>query len=267
MSRVPFRALVVAAHPDDIEFGCAGTVAMWTDRGAEVTYCVATAGETGTQDRTLMGERLAAIRREETKKAAAVVGVNDIVFLDYPDGCIEYTMDVRRDLARVFRRTRPHRYVVMDPAPVIGEFINHPDHRAIAHASLDVAVTAGTTPAHFPELIEEGLQPWRGLRELWMAGPGVRPTAVDISATIDRKIEALLCHRTQVGDDHAAIAEWLRQRLAEQGKPHGYAYAETFHLSSSGPGFHGESEWDEADLELSRPPPDPAAAPIEQQEA
>jgi LmbE family N-acetylglucosaminyl deacetylase len=257
------RALVVSAHPDDIEFGCAGTVARWTSEGVEVTYCIVTDGSTGTQDRSLMGEPLAALRRDETGDAARAVGVEDVVWLGYPDGSVEYTLALRRDIARVFRARRPHRFVVMDPTPTIDDrFVNHPDHRAVGQASLDVTLTAGTTPGHFPELLGEGLEPWRGLRELWIQGPGAKPVAVDISATIDKKIEALLCHRSQVGEDAERIGEWVRTATSELGAPHGFAHAETFQVISRGPGFHDEEADDDADTPLARPPVDPAAAPV-----
>jgi len=257
------RALVVSAHPDDIEFGCAGTVARWTDEGAEVTYCIVTDGSTGTQDRAVMGEPLAQIRHEESRRAAEVVGVGDIAWLGYRDGYVEYTLDLRRDLARVFRSRRPHRYVVLDPTPTIEDrFVNHPDHRAVGQAALDVTLTAGTTPGHFPELLDEGLEPWRGLRELWIMSPGAQPVAVDISKAIDRKVEALLCHRSQVGDDAERVTEWMLQWTAEAGRRHGYAHAETFQVISQGPGFHDEDVTDDSDADLARPPPDPAAAPV-----
>jgi LmbE family N-acetylglucosaminyl deacetylase len=263
LSRPSFRALVVSAHPDDIEFGCAGTVAKWTDQGALVTYCIVTDGSTGTQDRELMGERLAGVRRSETTSAARTVGVEDIAWLGYRDGYVTYTLELRKDIARVFRRTRPHRYVVLDPTPTIDDrFVNHPDHLAVAQASLDVTITAGTTPGHFPELLDEALEPWRGLRELWIMGPGAKPVASDISATIDRKVEALLCHRSQVGDDAERIAESIRRYTEEAGRPHGFGHAETFQVISQGPGFHDEDVADDPDLGLARPVADPAAAPM-----
>ena len=256
----PFRALVVAAHPDDIEFGCAGTVATWTDRGAEVTYCIVSDGSTGTQDRDLMGDRLADVRREESQRAGEVVGVDRIEWLGYRDGYIEYTLDLRRDIARAFRKYKPHRYVVMDPTPTIEDrFVTHPDHRATGQASLDVTLTAGTTPGHFPELLQEGLEPWRGLRELWIMGPGTKPVGVDITATLDRKIEALSRHASQVGDKIQEIEGWVRTYAAEQGKAHGFSAAETFQFVSQGPGFHS-GEQDEVDLdELHLAAPDPRA--------
>lgn len=223
----PERILVVSAHPDDIEFGAAGSIARWTDEGAEVRYCIVTDGSTGTPDADLAGARLADIRRTESVDAAKVVGVTNVVFLGYRDGYVEPTLDLRRDIAREFRRARPQRMLVLDPAPVAGGwFINHPDHRAVGQASLDVVVTAGTTPGHFPELLDEGLEPWRGLREVYVMGPGDRDVAVDISSTIDRKIQALLCHASQVGEWD--VGSMMRMATAESGRRHGYEHAELF---------------------------------------
>lgn len=257
-----FRALVVTAHPDDLEFGAAGTIAAWADAGADVTVCIVTDGSTGTQDRSLMGEPLAEIRKEESAAAARVLGVSELVWLGYRDGYVEYTLDLRRDVARVFRKYRPHRFMVMDTAPTIEDrFINHPDHRAVGQASLDVTLTAGTTPGHFPELLDQGLEPWRDLREVWIAGPAGGPRVVDVTATIDRKIEALMCHRSQVGENRDEIEGWIRGRLAEEGARAGYAYAESFRVISQGPGFHADEQLDEVALDVEPPAPDPRAAP------
>jgi LmbE family N-acetylglucosaminyl deacetylase len=254
---VAFRALVVSAHPDDIEFGCAGTVAKWADQGAEVTFCIVTDGSTGTQDRGLMGTGLAKVRRLETERAARVLGAKEVTWLDYRDGYVEYSLELRKDIARQFRLHRPHRYVVMDPAPTIEDrFVNHPDHRAAGQAALDVVLTAGTTPGHFPELLDEGAEPWRGLRELWIMGAGTKPVVVDISDYIDRKIEALLCHESQVGADAERIAGFVRTFTAELGKAHGYAHAESFQVISQGPGFHDEDVPDDMEVDLARPPTD-----------
>lgn len=256
---------MVSAHPDDIEFGCAGTVAAWTDAGADVTYCIVTDGSTGTQDRSLMGTGLAEVRRTESEAAAKICGVDHIEWLGYRDGYVEFSLDLRRDIARVFRKFKPHRYLVMDPTPTIDDrFINHPDHRAIGQASLDVTLTAGTTPGHFPELLEEGLDPWRGLRETWIVGPGNKPVIVDITATIERKLDALMCHVSQVGTDRSVIEGWLRAYLAEAGAPSGYDYAETFQVIAQGPGFHADEQEDlEGFVPAKEPwaPVDPRSAP------
>jgi LmbE family N-acetylglucosaminyl deacetylase len=222
------RVLVVSAHPDDIEFGCAGSVAKWVDEGAEVTYCIVTDGSTGTADAELAGDKLAAIRRTETMEAAGICGVTDVRFLDYRDGYVEYNLDLRKDIARVFRDVRPTRMVVLDPAPILGEwFVNHPDHRAVGQASLDITVTAGTTPGHFPELLQEGYEPWRGLREIYIQGPAGGTHAEDITTTIDRKIDALRAHRSQISwDPDPLIRGWAQQ----SGSEHGLALAETFRV-------------------------------------
>lgn len=259
--RVRPRVLAVAAHPDDIEFGSAGTLAKWVDEGCELTICLGTDGSTGTQDRELMGEKLRALRLQEATEAAAIIGAKELIWLGYRDGYVEYTLDLRRDIARVFRKYRPHRFMVMDPDPVIGaDFINHPDHRAIGQASLDVSMTAGTTPGHFPELLEEGLEPWRGLREVWIAGPAGGDTVVDITSTIDRKIGALLCHRSQIGDDASVVDAWMRERTAESGKPFGFGHAESFKVLAQGPGFHAGEEED-IDMDLAVPPLDLRSSP------
>ena len=252
---------MVTAHPDDMEFGCAGTLAKWADQGAEVTLCLVTDGSTGTQDRDLMGERLRAIRIEESAAAAAVVGISELDWLGYQDGYVEYTLDLRRDIARAFRRHRPHRFIVVDPAPTIEDrFINHPDHRAVGLASLDVTLTAGTTPGHFPELLDEGLEPWRGLREVWIAGPGSKPRVVDITDTIDRKVEALMCHRSQLPGEPDEVGGWIRERSAEIGKPAGFAYGESFRVIAQGPGFHAGEQDEDVDLgDLEPAPQDPRA--------
>ena len=261
MSPAPFRVLVVTAHPDDMEFACAGTLATWTDRGADVTLCIATDGSTGTQDQDLMGTRLSELRKEESRRAADVVGIGALEWLDYRDGYMEYTLDLRRDIARLFRKFKPHRFLVIDPTPTIDDrFINHPDHRAVGQASLDVSMTAGTTPGHFPELLDEGLPPWRGLRELWIMGPGLHPRIVDITATIDRKIEALMCHESQVGPQAEEVAGFVRTFTAEIGAAAGVAHAESFRVISQGPGFHAGEQDEDVDLgDLEVAPADPRA--------
>lgn len=222
------RVLCVSAHPDDLEFSAAGSAARWSDEGAEVVYCIVTDGSTGTNDPGLAGEPLATMRREETLRAAGVTGVSHVEFLGYRDGYVEETLELRRDLARVFRRFRPHRLLVMDPSSLPGGwFVNHPDHRAVGQATLDITVTAGTTVGHFPELLEEGLEPWRGLQEIYVTGPAGGDTAVDITGTVDRKIEALRCHASQIGEWDVASA--IRAWTARNGEPHGMAHAELFH--------------------------------------
>jgi LmbE family N-acetylglucosaminyl deacetylase len=132
--------------------------------------------------------------------------------------------------------TRPHRLLTLDPQPLpTDRFVNHPDHRAVGQCALDVTMTGGTTASIFPELLDEGLPPWRELVETWLMGPAAHPVAIDISATMDRKLAALRCHRSQIGpgdDAVAALEKRVRQRAADAGAPHGLAQAETFRVLS-----------------------------------
>lgn len=226
----PRRALAIAAHPDDIEFGAGGTVAGWVDEGWDVRYVIATSGDKGVQDPGADLAAIAVVREQESRAAAAVCGVTDVTFLGLPDTEVVLDVALRRVLSRQFRRHRPHRLLVMDPDPVLGpDFVNHPDHRAVGQGALDITVTGGTTGAIFPELVlEEGLEPWRGLEEIWIMGPAGGPVAVDVSSTIDRKLEALSAHASQLAgwDFEAAVRRALERMGAEQG----YPYAEAFRV-------------------------------------
>ena len=226
------RALVVAAHPDDIEFGCSGSVARWVDEGWEVAYVLVTSGQRGTQDPRADPAQVGATRERETREAARIVGVGDVTFLGYMDGdlLVADPVALRKDLARQFRRVRPDRLVSMDPDILpTSWFINHPDHRIAATATLDVVETGGTTGAIFPELeLDEGLPPWRGCEEVWITGPAGGPVVVDITTTIDRRLDALRAHVSQMdGWDAPAL---VRGFLAKAGEAHGMGYAETFRV-------------------------------------
>jgi LmbE family N-acetylglucosaminyl deacetylase len=228
------RALVVSAHPDDIEFGCAGSVARWVDEGWDVRYVIVTSGQRGVQDADADPAAFGRIREQESVAAAAVVGVSDVTFLGWMDSEVLFgdALELRRQLARQFRIHRPHRLVTLNPEPLPTDFfVNHPDHRAVGQAMLDVTMTGGTTAAIHPELArEEGLAPWRSLEETWLMGPAGGAMVVDISETIERKIEALQAHVSQVGEWD--VATFMRERLRERGAAHGYAYAESFRVIS-----------------------------------
>ncbi|MCU1449378.1 MAG: mca2 [Acidimicrobiales bacterium] len=226
------RALVVSAHPDDIEFGCAGTVCCWVDEGWDVRYAIVTSGQKGVQDARQDPHLFGQLREQEARRAAEICGVTDVSFLGWMDSEVAYGQDLLKDIARQFRRHRPHRLVCMDPQPLPTDmFVNHPDHRFAGQASLDTTVTGGTTAAIFPELLlEEGLEPWRELEETWIFGPAGGPTAVDITDTVERKLDALQAHVSQVGEWD--VRTFMRQRLAERAKEHGFAYAETFRVIS-----------------------------------
>lgn len=234
------RALVIAAHPDDIDFSAAGTVAVWTDAGIEVTYCLATDGDAGGFDDSVPRAEMGPLRRKEQLAAAACVGVHDVRFLGYPDGQVEPGLALRKDLARVIRQVRPDR--VLCPSPErnyqrIG--ISHPDHRAVGSAALDAVYPDARNPYAFPELrLTEGLEAWT-VREVWIsAGPAARHAAhfVDITDTFSRKIAALEAHESQTAQ-RAGLADFLRARLAQTaeqaGLPAGHL-AEVFQVLDTG---------------------------------
>ncbi|NJK79811.1 MAG: PIG-L family deacetylase [Chloroflexaceae bacterium] len=225
---VPKRVLVVVAHPDDIDFGVAGSVARWVGEGAEVTYCIITNGAAGSNDPATDLRELVRTREQEQRAAAAVVGVRDVRFLGYQDGVLQPTLELRRDITRIIREVQPDRVVTQDPTTVFASdsYINHPDHRAAGEATLYAVFPSAETRPVFPELLAEGLEPHH-VNELYLNLTLNPNTAIDISEVIDRKMEALLCHTSQ---NTAEAADWLRERNAEAGKAYDYAYAEVFRV-------------------------------------
>lgn len=207
------RILVMMAHPDDPEFAAGGTIARWTQEGHEVIYCLATRGDKGSDDPTMHPERLAAIREAEQHAAAAILGVREVLFLNYLDGTLEPNLSLRRDIVRVIRRYRPEIVVTMDPQTLIrgDRYINHNDHRAIGLATLDAIFPAAGNPLYFPELLREGLEPHR-VQEVYLATTEHANHWVDITETFDRKLAALRCHASQIRD-FAALEQRLRERL------------------------------------------------------
>jgi LmbE family N-acetylglucosaminyl deacetylase len=231
------RILVIAAHPDDVDFGSAGTIARWTAEGREVIYCIVTDGDAGGSDPGISRSDMATIRRAEQTAAASQVGVHDLRFLGYPDGRVEATLELRRDLARVIRQVRPQRVVC--PSPERNYFrlgIGHPDHRAVGSAALDAVYPDARNPFAFPELLaDEGLEAWV-VPEVWISGGPTPAHYVDVTETFPQKIAALQAHASQVGQ-RDGLEGFLRERmarLAEQGGlPEGYL-AEAFQVIDVG---------------------------------
>ena len=227
------RILVIAAHPDDVDFGLAGTVATWTDAGAEVIYCIVTNGDAGGSDPAVSRADMVVLRHAEQIAAAKCVGVSDVRFLGYPDGRVEPSLDLRRDLARVIRQVRPDR--VVSPSPernYVRIGIGHPDHRAVGSAALDAIYPDARNPYAFEELrAEEGLEAWT-VREVWLPGGPVPNHYVDVTGTFDRKIAALRAHESQTGHMDG-LENFLRERLgrvaAQGGLPEG-RLAESFQV-------------------------------------
>ena len=220
--------LCIAAHPDDIEFTIAGSVACWTREERTVNFCLVTTGGAGTNEYTPSGDGLVPIRETELHEAARILGVSDVVLLGYTDGVLEATLELRRDLTRVIRRLRPDVVVCSDPTVRYygNEYMNHPDHRAAASAALDAVFPSAETRGIFPELLTEGLAPHK-VKEVLISGADPADTWVDITSTIDTKVASLRAHRSQVGP-----GEWvdamLRDWGARDGKRVGVTYAEAY---------------------------------------
>lgn len=230
------RALVVMAHPDDVDFGAAGAIALWVRSGVQVSYCVVTDGDAGGQQPDVDARSLAEIRRAEQRAAAAVVGVSDVRFLGYPDGRLVEGLELRRDLTRVIRQVRPHRLLTHSPERNYRRIgASHPDHRVVGAAALDAVYPDARNRYAFPELFtEEGLAEWT-VAEVWQRGGPTSNTYVDITEVLDLKIAAILAHHSQVGH-RDGFGEVLAARLTaigyEGGLPDGHS-AESFHRFST----------------------------------
>ncbi|HLI53944.1 MAG TPA: PIG-L deacetylase family protein [Acidimicrobiales bacterium] len=205
------RILMVTAHPDDVDFGAAGSVAAWTAAGSEVAYCVVTDGDAGGFDESVPRETIPATRRAEQEAAAAAVGVKDVFFLGYPDGRLTPSLELRRDLARVIRQVRPDRVVAQSPERRWDRiFASHPDHLAAGEAAVCAVYPDARNRWAFPEI---GLEP-HTVGELWLMGSPRPDTYVDVTATFDKKLAALRCHVSQEVDRDGRLEERMRQWLA-----------------------------------------------------
>jgi LmbE family N-acetylglucosaminyl deacetylase len=209
----PQRILVILAHPDDPEFFCGGTIARWTLAGHQVAYCLLTCGDKGTKDRSLTSAALCSLRQEEQRSAAAILGVHDVRFLDYPDGYLVPDMNLRKEITRVIRQEQPDILVTCDPTNlyVRETYLNHPDHRAAGQATLDAVFPAARDHLYFIELWrDEQLEP-HIVREVWISLPRDPDVSVDITDHWDLKLRALSEHRSQIGD-RAQLEERMRSR-------------------------------------------------------
>jgi LmbE family N-acetylglucosaminyl deacetylase len=221
--------MVVFAHPDDAEFGSSGTVATWTRAGCEVAYVCVTDGSAGSNEPGAKREELRVVREAEQRAACEVLGVKDLTILGYVDGEVEPTLALRRDITRQVRRFRPDVLVAPDPTRFWDEsrsYVNHPDHRAVGVASMSVVNPDSPTRPQFPELLDEGFEPFE-IPNLWIPTHDAdADTFVDISETIETKIAALRCHASQLGDE--PVDDWIRSRAKERGAARGLEYAECF---------------------------------------
>lgn len=226
---VPQSAQVIVAHPDDIEYGIAGTIARWAKAGTHVGYVMITSGDAGIVEAGMTRAQATLIREAEQLAAAEIAGVKEVIFLREPDGLLQPTLELRKKLVREIRRFRPEVIVTGDPTVVWAgdDYINHPDHRAAATAALDAAFPAAGQPLVFDELAAEGLRPHK-LRKVFVMAWGDGNVFVNIDDTIEIKIAALRAHKSQMRewDPAGMIREWAAG--AAKGKE--MAYAESFRV-------------------------------------
>ena len=220
------QVMVVTPHPDDAEFGVAGTVVHWTREGKDVIYVVCTNGDKGTSDPNMKPEELAKIREQEQQAAAKLLGVREVIFLRYPDQSLEDTPEFRKEIVRLIRMYRPETVVTADP---YRRYIWHRDHRITGRITLDAVFPYARDLYSYPDLIEEGLQPYK-VRQvlLWASEEPNRRS--DITDTFDIKMAALRCHKSQIGDSSfPEFEERLRERCRMLAEGEDYELAEAFY--------------------------------------
>lgn len=222
------RALVVVSHPDDAEFGAAATIASLTAAGARVDYVVTTDGGKGTDDPAVRPEQLSATRIAEQRAAADVLGVSEIVHLGYPDGYLTPSLELRRDISRQIRRFRPDLVLTQNPQRRLDHnpFIGHPDHLATGEATLAAVYPAARDRLNFPELADEGFEPWK-VRQVLLFGVEQPNLWVDVADTFEVGLAALRRHLSQVGD-RDDVETRVRERAALMGAPQGIGLAQAF---------------------------------------
>jgi len=225
------RAMVVTAHPDDAEYGCSGSVAKWTRLGWDVVYVLCTDGSKGSEDREITSEQLTELRTKEQTNAGKILGLKTVEFLGYPDGYLEPTLEVRRDISRQIRKWKPDVLITTNPTrDLLGaEYLGHPDHFAAGEAALSAVFPSARDHLTFPELLtDEGLEPHK-VREVWIMSFGTTANFWNplTEQDVDTSIAALQAHESQVSNPEDA-AKWMKERRAELGKMIDAPYAESF---------------------------------------
>jgi LmbE family N-acetylglucosaminyl deacetylase len=226
------RALVITAHPDDVDFGAAGTVAVLTDAGVDVTYCLVTDGDAGGFDHSIPRSEMASLRRIEQTRAAKEVGVETLFFLGHGDGRVVADLTLRRDLSRVIRQVRPTVVITQSPELNLDRiYASHPDHLATGQAAISAVYPDARNPFAYPELLDEGLEAW-AVPEMWIMGGRDVNGHIDVTDQLDRKIRALLCHETQhvsPAGVEERVRAWMGATAAGMGLPEG-RLAEAFRV-------------------------------------
>jgi LmbE family N-acetylglucosaminyl deacetylase len=225
------RALVVMAHPDDPEFGAGGTAAKWSREGKEVVYVIVTDGSKGSDDPEMTWEKLIPLRQVEQRNAARVLGVKGVVFLSHHDGELVNDQQSRREICREIRRFKPDVVITHDPTTFYSTFggagfVNHNDHRATGGATLDAIFPAAGNRLYFPELLAQGFEPHQ-VKQILMTGNPNPDFFVDVTDSVETKIEALREHKSQI-KDMDALAKRMLERHAKIGEPYSMKYAEGF---------------------------------------
>lgn len=208
----PKSAMVIVAHPDDPEFFCGGTIALWCANGTEIRYLILTNGNKGSDDPDMTPEKLAAIRKEEQQAAADVLGVKQVIYFDEPDGELEHTRGLRQRVVSEIRRYQPEVVIALDPSRYFytDRYINHADHRAAGEVAIDAVFPAARNRMYHPELLNHGLEP-HTVKEVYLTGADEPNLWVDITEAFDTKIKAIRCHASQiVGRDD--LDERIRER-------------------------------------------------------
>jgi LmbE family N-acetylglucosaminyl deacetylase len=222
---VPARALVVTAHPDDVDFGAAGTVASWVAQGTRVTYCIVTDGDAGGFDPAVARSEIPRIRRSEQVEAARILGVEDVRFLGYRDGELEVTHGLRRDISRVIREVRPERMLIQSPERNWSRIsASHPDHMAAGEAAIFAIYPDARNPFAHPILLaDEGLDAWT-VHDVWVMGAPEPSHIVDVTDRLDLKLAALRAHESQTShmdDLEERIRGWMTMAAERGGLPDG----------------------------------------------
>lgn len=227
---VPKRILAVGAHPDDIDFGASGSIAAWARAGCHVEYLIITNGSKGSAERNVNATLLIETRQKEQRAAAETLGAQNVHFLNYEDGELQITMELKRDIVRLIRMVRPDTVIVMDPSVLYSArygFINHPDHRAAGQATLDAVFPLARDHLSFPELLDQAKLEPHNVDHLLLLNFEKQNCYVDITDTFDLKLAALGKHVSQLADVRA-VSAMLRTRAEEAGKQAGFAFAESF---------------------------------------
>ena len=226
------RVLAVTAHPDDIEFGAAGTIAQWTAKGIEVSYCIATNGDQGGEDPDIPRDQMPIIRQKEQRDAGKVLGVTDIEFLNYRDGWLEPTIELRKKIVRAIRRVKPDRMIIQSPERNWDRLgASHPDHMAAGEAAIQAVYPDARNRFAFMDLLDEGLEPWR-VKEVWVTSMVTPNHYVDITDTFANKMAALHAHVSQTAhnaDLEKMVREWGERNANAAGLPEG-RIAEAFRI-------------------------------------